>query len=119
MPIIINPSKGNSAPLEITYNILYKVSLVDYIGDAEVTIVDTLPYAIDTERSDIASGTYNPQNNTITWVENIKDINSYENKNSDITINKTIKVVYTGISQGTTNIENRVTGNIKTKTPEK
>ncbi len=104
---------------EITYNILYKVSLVDYIGDAEVTIVDTLPYAIDTERSDIASGTYNPQNNTITWVENIKDINSYENKNSDITINKTIKVVYTGISQGTTNIENRVTGNIKTKTPEK
>ncbi len=104
---------------EITYNISYKVSLVDYIGDAEVTIVDTLPYGIDISNSDIANGTYNSQNNTITWVETIKDINSYENKNSDITINKTIKVVYTGINQGTTDIENRVTGSVKTKTPEK
>ena len=104
---------------EITYNISYKVSLIDYIGDAEVTIVDTLPYGIDISNSDIANGTYNSQNNTITWVETIKDINSYENKNSDITINKTIKVVYTGINQGTTDIENRVTGSVKTKTPEK
>ena len=104
---------------EITYNISYKVSLSDYIGDAEVTIVDTLPYAIDTTKSDLAGGTYNSSNNTITWVENISGIDTYNNKNSDITINKTITVVYEGLTQETTNIENRVSGTVKTKTPEK
>ena len=104
---------------EITYNISYKVSLVDYIGESEVTIVDTLAYPIDEAKSDLAGGTYNPISKTITWIETIKDIDSYENKNSDITINKTIKVVYMGISQETTNIKNTVKGSIKTKTPEK
>ena len=104
---------------EITYNISYKVTLVDYIGDAEVTIVDTLAYPIDEAKSDLEGGTYNPTSKTITWVETIRDIDTYENQNNDIAINKTIKVVYTGINQGTTNIKNTVTGNIKTKTPEK
>ena len=104
---------------EITYNIVYRATLEDYIGEAEVTIVDTLPYTIDTASSDLADGTYNEASKTITWIETIKDINSYENKNNEITINKTIKVEYTGINQGTTNIKNIVTGKIKTKTPEK
>ena len=104
---------------EITYNISYKVTLVDYIGDAEVTIVDTLAYPIDEAKSDLAGGKYNPTSKTITWVETIIDIDTYENQNNDIAINKTIKVVYTGINQGTTNIKNTVTGKIKTKTPEK
>ena len=104
---------------EITYDIVYKATLEDYIGEAEVTIVDKLPYQIVVDSSDLAGGTYNATGKTITWTETIKDINSYENKNNEITINKTIKVVYTGINQGTTNIKNVVTGNIKTKTPEK
>jgi len=104
---------------EITYDIVYKATLEDYIGEAEVTIVDKLPYQIVIDSSDIAGGTYDATAKTITWTETIKDINSYVNKNNEITINKTIKVVYTGINQGTTNIKNVVTGKIKTKTPEK
>ena len=104
---------------EITYDIVYKATLEDYIGEAEVTIVDKLPYQIVVDSSDLAGGKYDATGKTITWTETIKDINSYENKNNEITINKTIKVVYTGINQGTTNIKNVVTGKIKTKTPEK
>ena len=104
---------------EITYDIVYKATLEDYIGEAEVTIVDKLPYQIVVDSSELAGGTYDATGKTITWTETIKDINSYENKNNEITINKTIKVVYTGINQGTTNIKNVVTGKIKTKTPEK
>ena len=104
---------------EITYDIVYKATLEDYIGEAEVTIVDKLPYQIVVDSSDLAGGTYDATAKTITWTETIKDINSYENKNNEITINKTIKVVYTGINQGTTNIKNVITGKIKTKTPEK
>ena len=104
---------------EITYNISYTTCLEDYIGDAEVTVVDTLPYVIDTEKSDLAGGTYDEVSKTITWRENISDINSFENKNNEIIINKTIKVVYEGINQNTTSIENKVTGKIETKNPEK
>ena len=104
---------------EITYNISYKVNLQDYMGQAQITIVDTLPYAIDTSKSSLDSGEYNAKNNTITWVETISDIYSYENRNNEIEINKTITVVYLGLEQETTSIENRVTANIKTQTPEK
>ncbi len=125
-----NDKVGNSDPKnrtekienltdEITYDIVYKATLEDYIGEAEVTIVDKLPYQIVVDSSDLAGGKYDATAKTITWTETIKDINSYENKNNEITINKTIKVVYTGINQGTTNIKNVVTGKIKTKTPEK
>ena len=104
---------------EITYNISYKVNLQDYMGQAQIKMVDTLPYAIDTSKSSLDSGEYNPENNTITWVETIGDIYSYENRNNEIEINKTITVVYLGLEQETTSIENRVTAKIKTQTPEK
>ncbi|MEE0127469.1 MAG: SdrD B-like domain-containing protein, partial [Clostridia bacterium] len=104
---------------EITYDIVYKAIVEDYIGEAEVTIVDKLPYPIVVDSSELAEGRYDATGNTITWTEIIKDINSYENRNNEITINKKIKVVYTGINQETTNIKNVVTGKIKTKTPEK
>ena len=104
---------------EITYNILYKVNLQDYMGQAQITIVDTLPFAIDTAKSSLDSGEYNPENNTITWVETIDDIYSYENRNNEIEIDKTITVVYLGLEQETTSIENSVTASIKTQTPEK
>ena len=104
---------------KITYNINYNVKITDYVGDAEVTIVDTLPYTIDVDNSDFNGGTYNEKDNTVTWLETIKDIDTFANKNSDVTINKTLKIIYTGVSQEITVIKNTVTGQIKTKTPEK
>ena len=104
---------------KITYNITYTANVIDYMGEVEVTIVDTLPFAIDTEKSDLAGGAYNEKDKTITWKETVSDINSYENKNNNIEITKTITVVYKDLKQGTTKIENKVSGNIKTKLPAK
>ena len=85
---------------EMSYTVTYTANVTDYIGNAEVTIVDTLPYAIDEARSDLAGGTYDAQAQTITWKEAVEGIQLTEEK--EVTINKTVKVVYTGIRQETT-----------------
>ena len=101
---------------EITYNINYTARITDYAGRATVKLVDTLPYAIDEAKSDLAGGTYDAQAQTITWEEAVEGIQLTEEK--EVTINKTVKVVYTGISQETTAIKNVVTGHIEYETPE-
>ena len=101
---------------EITYNINYTARITDYSGRATVKLIDTLPYAIDEARSDLAGGTYDAQAQTITWEEAVEGIQLTEEK--EVTINKTIKVVYTGISQETTAIKNVVTAHIEYETPE-
>ena len=101
---------------EITYNINYTARITDYSGRATVKLIDTLPYAIDEARSDLAGGTYDAQAQTITWKEAVEGIQLTEEK--EVTINKTVKVVYTGISQETTAIKNVVTGHIEYETPE-
>ena len=62
---------------EMIYTVTYTSEVIDYIGTAEVTIVDTLPYEIDEAKSDLAGGTYDSASKTITWKENVSDINSY------------------------------------------
>ena len=105
---------------EITYNITYTANISDYIGKAQITIVDTLPYAIDTAKSILNGGTYDAKTNTITWKEVVEGIDTYGNPESGkIEINKTIKVVYTNIDTKQNAIENTVKGQIKTYTPEK
>ena len=105
---------------EITYNITYTANISDYIGKAQITIVDTLPYAIDTAKSTLNGGTYDAKTNTITWKELVEGIDTYGNPESGkIEINKTIKVVYTNIDTKQNAIENTVKGQIKTYTPEK
>ena len=113
-------SKNGTATIEsldqeITYNISYTARITDYSGRATVKLVDKLPYAIDEAKSDLAGGTYDAQAKTITWEETVDNIQLTEEK--EVTINKTIKVVYTGINQGTTAIKNIVTGHIEYETP--
>ena len=115
-----NITKNGTATIEsleqeITYNINYTAKITDYSGRATVKLVDTLPYAIDEARSDLAGGTYDAQAKTITWEETVENIQITEEK--ELTLNKTIKVVYTGINQGTTAIKNVVTGHIEYETP--
>ena len=115
-----NITKNGTATIEsleqeITYNINYTAKITDYSGRATVKLVDTLPYAIDEARSDLAGGTYDAQAKTITWEETVENIQITEEK--EITLNKTIKVVYIGITQGTTAIKNVVTGHIEYETP--
>ena len=103
---------------EMSYTVTYKAEITDYIGNAEITIVDTLPYAIDEGKSDLAGGTYNSNDRTITWTENVTDINSFTN-NGTINITKSFKVVYVGLDMNQEKVINNVKGNIKLLTPEK
>ena len=103
---------------EMSYTITYRAEIIDYIGNAEVTIVDTLPYAIDEGKSDLAGGTYSSADRTITWTENVSDIDSYNEKGT-VNVTKTFKVVYVGLDMNQEKITNNVKGNIKLLTPEK
>ncbi len=108
-----------SANQEVSYTITYTANVTDYIGNAEVTIVDTLPYALDTSKSnDLDGGTYDAVSHTITWKENVSDLNSYTG-NGTVQITKNITVVYTGLDMNQEKITNNVTGQIKLLTPEK
>jgi len=62
-----------------TYNIKYNVAIREYIGDATLTIVDTLPYKIDEKASNLNEGIYNDENQTITWTIDLENINTLEN----------------------------------------
>ena len=107
-----------SANQEVNYTITYNAQITDYIGNAEVTIVDTLPYAIDEQKSELNGGTYNSASKTITWTENVSDLNSFEGKGS-VNITKNIKVVYIGLDMNQEKITNNVKGHIELLTPEK
>ena len=103
---------------EISYTVTYRAEITDYIGNAEVTIVDTLPYAIDEAKSDLAGGVYDSTGKTITWTENISDINSFTG-NGTVNITKNFKVVYVGLDMNQEKVVNNVKGNIKLLIPEK
>ena len=91
-----------NSPFE--YEINYNVTINDYIGEANTTIVDTLPYEIDETKSNLNGGIYDKENKTITWI--IKS-NITEN-NRTVTFNEEISVVYLNINDAT--VTNEVTG---------
>ena len=107
-------TKVDALDSEIEYGIEYSTEIENYIGKAQITIVDTLPYAIDVSKSTLNGGTYDPQTKNITWKELIDGIDTYAKPESgNIQINKNIKVVYTNIDTTKTEIENKVTGKVK------
>lgn len=105
---------------QIEYGITYTTTIENYIGRAQVTIVDTLPYKIDVAKSSLNGGTYDEETQTITWVELVDGIDTYTNPESgNIEIHKTIKVVYLNMDVSKETIENNVYGKVKLLTPEK
>ncbi len=105
---------------QIEYGITYTTTIENYIGRAQVTIVDTLPYKIDVTKSILNGGTYDEESQTITWVELVDGIDTYTNSESgNIEIHKTIKVVYQNMDVSKETIENNVSGTVKLFTPEK
>ena len=111
--------KVTNAEQMIDYNIEYTAKIDDYTGKATVTIIDTLPYEIDEQKSNISGGTYNAEEKTITWEETIEDIDTYTSGTKEITITKQITLVYKDVDVSKEKIENKVTGTIKLETPEK
>ena len=114
-----NTEKLTNVNQIIDYTINYKTTIETYIGKATITIVDELPYEIDEEKSNIGEGTYNKENKTITWTEEIGDIDTFVNGAEKIDITKEISLVYKDIDVTQKNIRNKVTGTIKLETPEK
>lgn len=51
-----------------------------YKGDVTVTVVDELPYEIDEEKSVLSGGTYNKEEKTITWTQDITGIDTFTNE---------------------------------------
>ena len=107
--------KGQAVP----YSITYSTNVDTYIGDAEVTIVDTLPYEIVEESSNLDGGTYEATSKTITWKENITGINTFTNTRNQINVTKNISLVYKDLDVTKANVSNKVTGTINLKTPDK
>lgn len=95
----------------IEYTITYNAKVADYIGNGTITIVDTLPYHIDIEKSNLSEGTYNSEKNTITWTIPWNNIDSLNNK-EETTITKTISVVYTDLLPTERIMINSVSGTI-------
>lgn len=98
----------------VEYKVQYHTTVKEYIGIAEVTIVDTLPYEIDEKKSNLDGGDYNATAKTITWVEKRAIDTNKDPVSGNINITKNIKVVYQGISSTTREIENKVSATIKT-----
>ena len=104
--------KVTSSKQEVSYNIRYNATIKDYIGESLVTIVDHLPYAIDVEKSELDGGIYDSVSNTITWTEKIDHINTYENSDYEVNLEKNITVVFTDLDVTARAMVNRVTGTI-------
>lgn len=94
---------------KVNYTITYKTKIKDYLGNAVITIVDYLPYAIDLEHSNLDGGTYNETKHTITWTEN-KTIGSINEP--EIVIKKDIELLYRDIDSRSREMINTAEGTI-------
>ena len=101
-----SPQVINNINQKFVYNIKYTGSVKDYIGKAVLEIVDTLPYKIDIDKSDLAGGEYDEEHKTIKWKILVNNINSFDN-NGNVEIIKTFGVVYKDLPiEEHTNIKN-------------
>ena len=92
---------------KVKYKLTYKATIEDYLGEATIQIIDTLPYEIDQTKSNLDGGEYNSTNKTITWTipKTIGSINEPE-----IVIEKEIELLDEGIDPTTREIINTVEG---------
>ena len=101
-----SPQIVNNANQKVVYNIKYSGNVRDYIGKGVLEIVDTLPYKIDTDKSDLVGGEYDEEHKTIKWKILVNNINSFDN-NGNVEIIKTFGVVYKDLPiEEHTNIKN-------------
>ena len=106
------PTEIISKSEKVAYKINYNAKITDYLGSATITIVDNLPYAIDTEKSNLDGGTYNEETKTITW-QYIEDEVDASKETQIISVEKSISLVYKGIVSTERTMTNTASGNIK------
>ena len=95
---LIAPDTIYSPSAQVPYEIKYKAEVKDYVGPAEITITNELPYDIDEKQSDLDGGSYDPKTRTITWTETI-DHDSYLDGET-IEISHNISLVYKNAVEG-------------------
>ena len=101
-----SPQVINNINQKFVYNIKYTGSVKDYIGKGVLEIVDTLPYKIDIDKSDLSGGEYDEEHKTIKWKILVNNINSFDN-NGNVEIIKIFGVVYKDLPiEEHTNIKN-------------
>lgn len=109
----ISKSGPNSITEEtenVTYTITYESNATDYIGKAQVKLVDQLPFEIDTDKPyQLSGGTYDATTKTVTWDSYLYDLDTY-NGTSDITITKTISFIYKNMDFSKNEMENKAFG---------
>ena len=80
----------------VTYDIRYTANIKRYMGKAKTEIVVLLPANIDTQKSNLAGGIYNENAHTITWTQEINNIDTTESGTQTVEIAKQIGIVYKG-----------------------
>ena len=105
----------------IPYTITYKGKIKEYMGDAVVKIVDELPFKLDLSKSNITDGSYDDESKTITWIENLNNIDTHNNGDKEVEIKKEIKLVYKDlkISEDNLKVTNKVKAEINLKETNK
>ena len=68
--------------------------------------IGDLEYEIDEEKSNIAEGTYNNTEKTITWQEKIENIDTFSSEAKNISITKEITLVYKNLDVTKENVTN-------------
>ena len=97
----------------VEYKINYNSIIENYLGNAKITIVDKLPCEIDENISVLEGAKYNKEDLTLTWIINIKDINTYTNGKKIVDITKELKLKYINITDYR-NLTNNVEVKIET-----
>ena len=81
---------------EIEYKVIYKTKIVEYKGKARIEIVAKLPEGtgIDLRKSNLADGRYDIETNTVNWVKEIEEIDTFANGEYTEEITKNLTIVY-------------------------
>ena len=97
---------------KVKYKVKVTGTITDYIGNGTLTIVDTLPFHINSSTSTLDGGTYNNNNKTIIWTIPINNIDSFNSQNNTINIEKNIEVSYSDLNPKDRSMINRVNSSI-------
>ena len=107
------PEEVTASAEPVNYEINFTSTIKEYIGDGKVIITDTLPYRIDLDKSNIDNGTYDDEAKTITWEEDLTDIDTFVNGDYSIKITKNISVVFVDLDASGENFTNNVLGKVR------
>ena len=103
----------------VKYRFDYAATVGDYIGKAQVQLVEQLPFEIDTSKPyDLAGGTYDATTKTVTWNNIEYDLNTYTGT-SEISESKTISFIYKNLDFSKKEMEGTATGKTTLLTPRK